>query len=461
MKQNILKILLTISLAIIVTSLYASFATSSPIKNNIKSGSASVNNQFYRPDLVDLIKQVNESALFYYLSGLMNFAPRYTGTDNCNKAAEYIADEFQKMNLDVCVDKWRHLQYKSQNIIATHKGTNCSSSAIFVISAHYDTVEYAPGANDDGSGIAIMLTLANILSKYAFNNTIKFIAFSGEEEGMYGSQDYARKAYEKDENIIAAINMDTLGRAETEKGGKIVQLLCPDRNLWLSTFFENISKTYNEYIDLQVLSLPNHPCDHDAFTQYGYDAVMLFQYDALKYWHSKNDTIDHINFTYVNKSCRLILTVLALLAEKPIDLQVRIETPREGSFYLYGLRISKLPKLCFTRSRYGRTYILGSGLVRINVTSSEEIDRVIYCIDDLSQLTYMVDFYPTKAYQWRIRGYDIPLIGTHKIGVYVYTISGKVAYDEMDVTIFTLNQYYWRSFFCLIYPVNSKITDQT
>lgn len=428
---------------IIIIAFYASPATSSPTKNNIKSNSVSVNDQFYIQNLVDLIKQVNESTLFYYLNGLMEFAPRYTGTDNCNKAAEYIADEFQKMNLDVSVDKWRHLQFKSQNIIATHKGVNSSIDAIFIICAHYDTVEYAPGANDDGSGIAIMLTLAKILSKYKFNHTIKFIAFSGEDVGMYGSQDYVRKAYERNENIIATINMDTLGRAETEKGGKIVQLLCPDRNLWISTFFEDISETYNEYINLQVLSLPNHPCDHDAFTQYGYDAVMLFQYDTLKYWHSKDDTIDHINFTYVNKSCRLVLTAIALLAEKPIALQVRIETPREESIYLYGLRILKLPKLCFTRSRYGRTYILGSGLVRINVTSIEEIDRVIYCIDDLSQLTYMVDFYPTKAYQWRIRGYDIPLVGTHKLGVYVYTVNEKVAYDEMDITIFTLNQYYW------------------
>ena len=100
-------------------------------------------------------------------------------------------------------------------------------------------------------------------------------------------------------------------------------------------------------------------------------------------------------------------------------------------------------KLCFTRSRYGRTCIMAPGLVRINVTSSEEIERMIYCIDDLHQFTYMVDFYPTKPYQWRIRGYDTALIGTHKLGVYVYTETGKIAYDEMDITIFTFNQYYW------------------
>ena len=66
-------------------------------------------------------------------------------------------------------------------------GKNISSEAIYVVSAHYDCSEGSMGANDDGSGVAGMLAIADILSKYSFNHTIQFIAFSGEEVGTLGS----------------------------------------------------------------------------------------------------------------------------------------------------------------------------------------------------------------------------------------------------------------------------------
>lgn len=385
-------------------------------------------------DIVDLIKQVNESTIYNYLDGLLDYAPRYTGSENCKGAARYIANEFQEMGLDVYIDPWRCLWYVSENVIATHPGSDPSSDAVFIICAHYDTIKSSPGANDDGSGIAIMLTIAKILSQYSFNHTIKFIAFSGEDVGLHGSKCYARKAYEKNDNIIAVFNIDTIGSAFTERGGEIVHLLCPERNLWISDFFQEVNEEYSELINLTIRSLPNHACDQGAFNQYGYDGIMLMQYESLQFIHSPEDKIEHLNFTYMNKSCKLILAATAIIADRPIELQVRIVTPQEGAFYIRDKKICKTPKLCFKFGRLGKTYILGPSTVRINVTSNEELEKVIYCVNDLHYLTYMIGKNPPVIFEWQIRGYDTPLFGTYKIGVYVYTVSGKVAYDEMDIT---------------------------
>jgi len=442
MNINLLKKVIGFCVFIFLFSLSFSPAVNAQFEESVNPSDKTIDlNCGY--DIVSLLNDFNESLNNDYLSDLLDFAPRYTGTKNCDDAADFIYTEFKKLGLDISIDPWRHIRYKSQNVVATLNGSDPGSDAVFVVCAHYDTVEDSPGANDDGTGVAMLLTLANILSNISFNHTIKFIAFSAEELGMWGSQNYAYNAYYKNENIIVTINLDTLGYTETEKGGKFVQMLCPERNLWVSSFFENIAETYNEYIDLEIEVLPNHPCDHDSFTQVGYDAMMLMQYDDLVYVHGPDDTLDHINFSYLNKITKLVLAALVTIADKPIDLQVRIVSPLEGSFYLFDKHVYKHPAFYRSRARFGRTYILGSCIVRINITADEEIDKIIYCVDDFHQLVYKTDFYPDETIEWRLRGYDSALIGKHKLGVYVYTVSGKVAYDEMDITTLTMNRYYW------------------
>ena len=55
---------------------------------------------------------------------------------------------------------------------------------IYVVCAHFDSVSGAPGADDDGSGVAAFLACAYLMSQYEFNHTIRFVGFSGEEQGL-------------------------------------------------------------------------------------------------------------------------------------------------------------------------------------------------------------------------------------------------------------------------------------
>ena len=174
-----------------------------------------------------MINQINVSLLFAYHHELMKFGPRYTGSVNCSLAAQYIYDSFQDMGLSVEFYNWSYGKFKSKDVVATLPGTDLNSTAQYSLCGHYDTVAVAPGADDDGSGTAAVLAIAYVLSKYQFNHTIKFITFSGEEVGTYGSFTYAREASYRGDNIVAVLNMDMIGYANTTEGGRILRFFPP------------------------------------------------------------------------------------------------------------------------------------------------------------------------------------------------------------------------------------------
>jgi hypothetical protein len=382
-----------------------------------------------------MINEVDESLLSNYLEGLIKYGPRFTGSENCLKAAHYIYDEFEKLNLDVYFDSWKYARYKCQNVVATLNGVDSSSDIVYIVCAHYDTTLNSPGANDDGSGIATLLAMANICSRYSFNHTISFIAFSGEEVGTFGSHAYAKKSYEEGDNIKAVLNLETFGY--TSKGGKELFILKTKRTEWISQFSQEISEKYSQFVNLAIIPIDNRPCDHQAFLNYGYDGVQYVQLNRDDYpLHSPEDSLDKINYSYLVNVTKLILAITGELADKPNDIQIRITAPYEGYFYVFDHPFIHLPGYNIPYSGLrGMTYIIGDAIVRVNISTKADIMSVFFCIDEASH------FYgecKEPPFEWKIQKSSwstVPLMGKHTVGVYVCTTDGKVAYDEMDIFV--------------------------
>ena len=408
------------------------------------------------PDVIDLINQVNQSLIYNYLKGLVDIGPRFVGSKNCKVAANYIHDEFTKMGLKSYIDPWRYSFRKCQNVVATLEGSDPDSDAVFIICAHYDTITMSPlffiippknhsvGANDDGSGVVAMLSIAKIMSSYNFNHTVKFIAFSGEEVGCFGSHDYVRKAYFRGENIIGALNIDTIGGATTKEDGSNVDILLKPRSQWIYDFSKEISEKYYNLIEITPNQKPNMPCDHQSFLDYGYDGVYFGQYEALDIGkiHCPGDNIDKINFTYLSKVTKYILAITCELANKPINLQVRLTYPYEAYIHILDNPIKKRINLNLDRFKYdGSTLLFGCCTARANVTSVDEIEKVIFSIDG-----DMLDSSKDYPYESPIKGFCVPLFGRHTLGVTAHTKTGLTSYDEMDITIFELRFSLWFPF---------------
>lgn len=266
--------------------------------------------------VINMIEQVDESIFLSYEENLTANGPRPTGSASCITAAEYMYDQFQSMGLAVRYHHWNNGGYSSDNVEATLNGTDEMSDEIYLICAHYDTVSAGPGADDDTSGTAAVLIAALIMSQYQFNHTIKFVAFSGEEQGMLGSEVYAQEADAQGWNIVGVLNCDMISYAVSSSDGSNLIVFEDTASEWLYAYTVDINTEYSEYIQLTL-----HPggdtwgSDHWYFWQHGYSALFYFEYTETPYYHSSQDTIQNINATYAVKNMRLIFATLAELAE--------------------------------------------------------------------------------------------------------------------------------------------------
>ncbi len=141
-----------------------------------------------------------------------NFGARVAGSDAETKAAQYIVEVFKAIGYSPETQPFTanagNTPVTSANIVAVKKGT---SSQEVIVGAHYDSTNDGPGADDNASGVAVMLEVAKLVSGVTTPYTIRFIAFGAEESGQLGSIAYLNQMSQQDfENVIVMIDLDSL-----------------------------------------------------------------------------------------------------------------------------------------------------------------------------------------------------------------------------------------------------------
>jgi len=267
------------------------------------------------------------------------------------EAADYIANRFAALGLDVTLDPLpfpREDESVITNVIGTLEGLAPSDERqVWIISAHYDSIasstpdwtpgDPAPGADDNASGVAAVLEAARLLSRHRFYHTVRFIAFAGEEQGSYGSRHYASQARARGEPIAGVLNLDMIGY-ETDGAPwfEIHAGLDPG-----SAFLANaVTRTVEAYgLDLlpQVwTAMAIGRSDHESFWEQGFPALLLIEDTELRgptqdwnpYYHTVNDTLDKLNLRFLQEMARAAVGSLAHLA-RPMapDLQIHLSGP--------------------------------------------------------------------------------------------------------------------------------------
>lgn len=193
---------------------------------------------------------------------------------------------------------------------------------IVVIGAHYDTVSGSPGANDNASGVAALLALARRFAARPVRRTLRFVAFANEEQpyfqtGSMGSRVYARGCRQRNENIVAAISLETIGYYSDAPGSQRYPPL-------LSTFYPTTGNFIGFVGDLRSRPLVDQVTaafrrharfpsekgalpsglpgvgwsDHWSFWQEGYPGVMVTDTAPYRYphYHLASDTPDRIDY---------------------------------------------------------------------------------------------------------------------------------------------------------------------
>ena len=366
--------------------------------------------------VISMLEQVNETMYLMYLENVLAFGPRITGTDACYASAGYIYNQFESMGLAVRYHHWENQGYSSDNVEATITGTDKSSDEIYIICAHYDTVDCL-GADDDASGTVAVMIAAFIMSQthYKFNHTIKFVLFSGEEQWMLGSQSYAFEAAEEGWNISGVLNLDMISYAVTTNDGNDITVYRNDASRWLYWYTHDINIEYADYIGLKYITDRGYATasDHYYFWMAEYDAIYFEESHFSPYWHESADTIANINTTYVVKNIRLILATLAELAEPCVNNPPA--TP-----VLTGP----------TQGKVNQTYVYSV------VTTEPDGEEIYYFVDwGDGQVNDWIGPYPSSvtaemSYQWEKKG-------TYTIKVKAKDIYGKESTwsDPLSITM--------------------------
>jgi Zn-dependent M28 family amino/carboxypeptidase len=337
------------------------------------------------PQIAAILKQVSAERIEANIQKLVSFGTRLTlsaqdppsiaAGRGIGAAREWIKGEFERYSrdcggcLEVKTDSFTEgpadripKPLQITNVYAILKGTDpANAKRIVLVTGHYDSRNSdtfdvsgaAPGANDDGSGTAVSLECARVLSKLKFPATIIFLTVAGEEQGLNGSRHFAKMAKEQGWNIEAVLNNDIVGGdrnpqqdpgvlrvfsegvpvAASEQQLRLIRNLggeSDSASRQLARYVAETARTYStEVKPLLEFRLDRYlrGGDHIAFNEQGYPAVRFTEYrEDYNHQHQNvrtengigyGDLPQFVNFDYVANVATVNAATLASLASAP------------------------------------------------------------------------------------------------------------------------------------------------
>ena len=256
------------------------------------------------------------------------------------QAAQYIENAFDKAGYHpVAAQRFEVQGVPVRNVEVEVPGSS-RASEIVVIGAHYDSAAGAPGANDNGSGVAALLELARLFYGQRPARTLRFVAFVNEEPPYYasdamGSRRYARRARERGEHIVAMFSLETIGYYSDQPGSQRypfpVGLFYPG----MGNFIAFVSNLGSRGLLREALAafrghgaLPSEGLaapafipgvdwsDQSSFWEAGYPAVMVTDTALYRYphYHTARDTPDQLDYERLARLVSGLRAMLAVLA---------------------------------------------------------------------------------------------------------------------------------------------------
>ena len=311
----------------------------SPLAFHFADGSDVSSKLPVRPALAKLAPVFSAKRMMQSIGYLSSDAlkGRGLGTPELEQAADYIAKAFKEAGLQPGSDDGSYFQAWQdvvnakggkgtiKNIIGILPGTNPKMAGeSVVVSAHYDHLglgwpdvhkgdagKIHHGADDNASGIAVMLELARIIAQNGPpQRTIVFVAFTAEENGLVGSQYYV-KHYQKypAPKAIGDINLDTVGRLGKNK---LLVLNSSTARDWKFIF---MGAGYVTGVESEMVTQQLDASDQGSFIAAGIPAVQIFS-GAHRDYHRPTDTVDKIDASGLVKVAAFTREAITYLAER-------------------------------------------------------------------------------------------------------------------------------------------------
>ncbi len=318
------------------------------------------------PAVSEVVGGVSEERVAAVMKRLGEFGSRNTNYEPGNQAArEWIAGQFRSFSPRLEVRFDTHAISKQgrivrdlelHNVVATLPGTTQRDEEI-IVCAHYDSLNVirkkdsgaaggdttdwvataeakdAPGVSDNASGVALVLELARLMSQKEWPKTIVFIAFSGEEQGLFGSRAYAKAAQEGKRRIVGVFNSDIIGNDYAGDGRRVTDLV----NVFSGDPVDSPSRALARYVQETAgryyPAMKANPVfrsdrfgrggDHTPFHDAGFAAIRFTTpVEHYGFQHSAGDTFEHASPGYATRVVRVNAAAVGSLALAPPAPQV-------------------------------------------------------------------------------------------------------------------------------------------
>lgn len=263
----------------------------------------SVSAQVFTPFYDGIVDDVSVTNLEDDLTTFVNFGIKEPGTTAISNAQSWIVSRYQSLGYtDIVEQPFTVSGQITNNIIITKTGT-VYPNTFLIIDGHYDTIN-GVGANDNGSGTVLLLELARLFQNIETEYSIKFIHFSGEEEGLIGSEYYvANTVIPENLDIKLVLNIDEVGGVNGMNNNTIV---CerdesnPNSNNAASAQATNVlANCYGLYTTLLTEVSNAYASDYIPFENNGEIITGLYEKNESPYPHTPQDTMDNMDIDYV------------------------------------------------------------------------------------------------------------------------------------------------------------------
>ncbi len=304
------------------------------------------------------------------------------GSQEYRDAARHIANTFDRYGLQPVLEN-NAMPYTTLNVIGTLPGRRAE---YVVICGHFDSKsEECPGADDNASGTSAVLEAARLLHSIAFEYTIKFIAFGGEELGMLGSGAYVM--VHGGDSIRAVVNLDMI--AWDGDANRVVQIhstnpTATNRSDELAVLITDVDEVYSLPNEVRLHSPGIDVSDHAPFWARGHSAVLLIEEygsDFNPSYHSPQDTWSSMSgaaHQALFKNITQLAVASVMHLAQPLDPLLDIAAaPADGAL----TRIAVYPN-----PARGRTTILWQASIAedVNIVISDLLGRVVHHSDHRS-----------------------------------------------------------------------------
>lgn len=263
-------------------------------------------------------------------------------TAELEAAAQFIEKTLGGLGYAVATQRFPSGPSEVRNVEVEVKGS-ARASEIVIVGAHYDSVLGVPGANDNGSGVAAVIELARLFRGANPARTLRFVAFVNEEPPFYhsdamGSRQYARRARERGENIVAMMSLETIGYYSDLPGSQRypfpLGFFYPSTGNFIA-FVSNLSS--RALLHEALVSFRRHAgfpsegvaapafipgvdwSDHWSFWQEGWPALMVTDTAPYRYphYHAGEDTPDKVDYENLARVVTGLHGMLRELAQVP------------------------------------------------------------------------------------------------------------------------------------------------